>query len=278
MLRPDETEIIKDQAIRDSRDQSDVREEYSEQDVSDMRSEIGEQDPQMEQGEEGDYGQQEGGFSKKVTKATPEINRIYVGSRATADTVFRIADPNLKNDVFYAYKANEVAYRIFASPHNEAMPNTTLPIGLDFKRLNIDFVRELSLTNRQIGFSAMYDGKAIRILAYNGMKKDEKGNSYESYIVAHPNGTQILSGAHIMTYNEDLLLSKNRIQTVTSRNITDSFAKQKDNLNVIKKVDNVMIPIDPVVTVGISSLFTTDDISRDDIISKESKILSAPLT
>jgi hypothetical protein len=201
-------------------------------------------------------------------KQTKEVKRVYKGVQGTLGKVFTIQDPFLRNDIFYAYRTGEIAYRLFPSEASEALPVTTIPSSIDFKKLDKTVVRELAQIGMQIGMSAKYDGLPVRILAYAGSDKIA-----EQYLVAHSSGTVAIAGVHLMQENPDLLLMGNIIQQINGRNRSKAADKKKWNQSIIANVPNVIINMDTSIAVAIDGLFSDEDIHRDIIISRESRVL-----
>lgn len=224
---------------------------------------------------EDEYDMEDEEFRKKSKKRnlnaqSEAVRTIFVGSKTTNNNIFKILDPALAGDIFYAFRTGEIAYRIFPSEASEALPVTTIPSIIDYKNLDKDVVRELNMIGMQFGMSATYDGKPIRVLAYKGLE----GIS-EQYIVAHNNGTMSIPGAHIMEENPELLLMGNIIQKVSSKNRYKSIDKAQWNKNNIAKIPRVMKSLDTSVNIAINGLFTQEDIFSDFIVSRESRILGA---
>lgn len=254
-------------------------------DTAELYSEAQSQAAQGEVENDGDYGQDDsmlaqqeqadnfemGGVKFVKAKQSEAVRAVYSGKKWTVNNVFKVMDPDLRNDIFYAYKAGEIAYRLFPSEAKEALPTTTLPSNIDFTKIPKNVVSELALTGYQIGFSAMYQGEPVRILAYKG-----HAAGYEEYIVAHATGTQLIPGVHLMADNPSLLLSGNIIQELRSSNRVTMLLKQEYNKTIIARVANYMTPVDNAVTVFSSYVFSDDDIQRDPIISRESRVLGIP--
>jgi hypothetical protein len=216
-----------------------------------------------------DDGQEKAQPKKRyLNKQTKEVKRIYKGVKETLGKAFTIQDPFLRNDIFYAFKTGEIAYRLFPSEASEALPVTTIPSNIDFKKLDKVVVRELAQIGMQIGLSAKYEGLPIRILAYAGLD----GVS-EQYLVAHYSGTVAIPGAHLMQENPDILLMGNIIQQINGRNLFKAADKKKWNEGVIAGIPNVIINMDTSISVAIDGLFSDEDINRDLIISRESRVL-----
>lgn len=214
------------------------------------------------------------GFQPKKTRdlnqQSKEVRKIYLGSKTTSGKVFKVLDPSLRGDIFYAYRPGEIAYRIFPSEASEALPVTTIPGSIDFKKLDKTVVRELGMVGMQFGLSAVYGGTPVRILAYKGLE-----NRAEHYIVAHDNGTMSIPGVHLMEENPDILLIGNIIQPITGRNRRRAIDKKTWNEGIIARVPNVMTSMDTSVNIAITGLFTNEDIHRDFIVSRESRVLGA---
>lgn len=256
----EESVVIADvkKGVRQSEDELEMERELSSMDDFDL---------EMDQ----DVQDEEGNFIK--TRAlSPNMAPIYravIGNKYTEGTLFRLPSTFLPKDIFYAYKQGEIAYRLFPSDNSEALPNTTVVSDIKFSRIPPKITKELALVGLQVGFSAKYNnGNDVRILAYAGI--DEIGAQY--YLIAHNTGTKKVAGAHLMNANPDLYLNGNIIQKVNSFNLKNALKKQADNQVMAEKVSNVMIPMDIVITTGISGVFTDAEIHSDPIISKESRV------
>lgn len=218
------------------------------------------------------------------TRETKIVKTPVVGNKKSVGKVFKLNDYQLRGDVFYAFKSGQLAYRLFPAENAEALPATTMQSSISFSKINKKFVSQLSLTGYQIGLSAKYKNDDVvndlgeesaennsRILAYYGLK-----DGFEQYIVAHPSGTLIVPGVHLMQENPLILLSKNIISPINSRNVKHAIRKKAYNATVYERVPKTHVFLDNNVGVVDTVAFTDEELMGDSIISRESRVLGIP--
>jgi hypothetical protein len=154
----------------------------------------------------------------------PVYIKEFKGTHENLDSVFNLSEYSMRNELFYAYKYGATAYRVFPSATPEALPTTTLPTDINFKKIAPGVQEEFARIGMQIGFDAQYKGQPIRILGFAGL--DGK-NKTEMYLIAHPNGEAKVAGVHLMKENPDLFLYGNIIQKVNGFNLAQSEKRRK---------------------------------------------------
>jgi hypothetical protein len=272
---PTEEELKKEKELNDAKlgygeeDQLDPAEFYS-----------GEEDTQVSE-EDIETGENEEEFDipvsynysyKRVVYSPLVLDKQFKGTMSNIGQVFKSVDPYLKGSLFYAPKYNEIAYRLFPSNAAETLPNTFNQAAFTKEGIKIpdSIANTLTLIGLQVGFSSIYNGQEIRIMGFAGNKRPENASSYaDYYIVLTRDGLKEIAGAHLMKYNDDLLLQGNIIEEVSSTNIGNLDNLKDIYLDTIQEISDIPINVGKVIDKDIKSLYNNEDIINDSILSQE---------